>query len=108
MSMSKTVRTKSQPVTIRPWQVSDHKRLATLFNNRKIWNMLRDVVPHPYQEKDALQFIDMCSRTRKQNNFAILLADELVGGIGLIPQADVHRKSAEVGYWIGEPYWGRG
>jgi ribosomal-protein-alanine N-acetyltransferase len=34
--------------------------------------------------------------------------DDLVGAVGLTLQEDVYRRSAEIGYWLGEPFWGRG
>ena len=45
---------------------------------------------------------------RPETNFAIASATEAIGGIGLELGRDVHRRSANVGYWLGEPYWGRG
>lgn len=40
--------------------------------------------------------------------FGIFREKELCGVIGLKPQSDIYRMSVEVGYWIGEPYWGQG
>jgi [ribosomal protein S5]-alanine N-acetyltransferase len=41
-------------------------------------------------------------------NFAIVVSDEAIGGIGLTLGDDVFRRSAEIGYWLGEPFCGRG
>ena len=82
--------------------------MAELANNKKIWDNLRNAMPHPYSEKDAENFIKMCLSKNPMTFFAIELEGELVGSIALVPQSDVYRKSAEIGYWVGEPYWGKG
>jgi RimJ/RimL family protein N-acetyltransferase len=43
-----------------------------------------------------------------QTNFAVLKDGEIIGGVGYIPKDDVYKFTAEIGYWIGEPYWGQG
>ncbi len=93
---------------LRSFRPGDAARLAFLANNKKIWINLRDGFPHPYSLKDAEIFIDNCIKTRPQAVFAILFKEELCGSIGLFKKEDVYRKSAEIGYWIGEPYRGRG
>ncbi len=95
-------------IKLRPFSFSDKKRMAELANNKKIWENLRDAFPHPYSEKDAENFIEMCLSKNPKTFFAIELEGELVGSVALVPQSDVYRKSAEIGYWIGEPYWGKG
>ena len=39
---------------------------------------------------------------------AITINDQVVGGIGITQQADVYRFNAELGYWLGEPFWNKG
>jgi len=95
-------------VKIRGFKKSDSKRLASLLNNKKIWDNLRDYIPYPYTEKDAVEYIDFCNLQNPRTYFAIEYEGKFVGSIGLIIQQDVYRKSAEIGYWIGEPYWGKG
>lgn len=95
-------------IKLRPLALSDKLVLATLVNNKKIWDNLRDYIPHPYDESDAKFFINLTQKECPRQNFGIAYNDELCGVIGLIPQKDVHKKSAEIGYWIGEPYWGKG
>ncbi|MYE06597.1 MAG: GNAT family N-acetyltransferase, partial [Chloroflexi bacterium] len=41
-------------------------------------------------------------------NFAIASTAQVIGGIGLRLRSDVFRRSAEIGYWLAEPFWGRG
>ncbi len=97
-----------QDINLRPFFDSDKKRLAGLCNNINIWKNLRNAFPHPYQEKDALTFIQACHRQNPQTDFAVLYKGELSGCIGLVPQSDIFRLNAELGYWIGEPFWGLG
>lgn len=77
-------------------------------NNRNIWINLRDRFPHPYTAGDARRWLDMVVDQKPETNFAIAIADEAVGGIGFTVQPDVGRRSAEIGYWLGEDFWGRG
>ena len=97
-----------QLATLRPWRSSDTSSLVTHANNRSVARQLRDRFPHPYTAADARQFIQSVADARPTTSFAIAVAGEAVGGIGFSPGADVERYSAEVGYWLAEPFWGRG
>jgi RimJ/RimL family protein N-acetyltransferase len=99
---------RSREVKLRALHVSDKSQLAKLANNRKIWDNLRDSFPNPYSEGDAELFINLTTEENPKQNFAIEYAGDLCGVIGLIIQNDVYRKSAEIGYWIGEAFWGKG
>lgn len=55
-----------------------------------------------------MAFITMATKDNPIHIFAIGVDGEAVGGIGIHPQGDIHRKNAELGYWLGEPFWGRG
>ncbi len=88
--------------------MSDATQLALLADNRKIWNNVRDYFPSPYRLQDAETFIASLEDESPILTFAIEFEHQLVGVIGLMPQTDVHRFNAEVGYWIGEPFWGKG
>ena len=88
--------------------MSDISQLAKLANNKNIFDNLRDSFPHPYSESDAELFINSTSQDNPKQNFAIEYAGNLCGVIGLIIQNDVYSKSAEIGYWIGESFWGKG
>ncbi|MGI9551680.1 MAG: GNAT family N-acetyltransferase [Aurantibacter sp.] len=87
---------------------SDKTPMAELANNKKIWDNVRDYFPHPYSEKDAETFLQSQGKDASLVNFAIAYNGDFCGVIGLILQRDVYRKSAETGYWIGEPFWGKG
>ena len=99
---------KSQNLKLRPFYDSDSNRLAELCNNKSIWDNLRDFIPFPYTEKDAIDFIAFCQPENPESTFAIEYNGEFAGTIGLVLQKDVYRFSSEIGYWVGEPYWGKG
>ncbi len=99
----------SSSVFLRPWGNDDIDALVRYANNRKIWLNLRDRFPYPYTRAEAGGWIAFCeSQGTPVLNFAIDLSGEAVGGIGFERMTDVHRMTVEVGYWIGEPFWGRG
>ncbi len=97
-----------QRVTLRPWKPADAPSLARHANNAGVARQLRDRFPHPYTLADARQFIQSVAGAGPTVLFAMVVENQAVGGIGFYPGADVERFSAEIGYWLGEPYWGRG
>ncbi len=99
---------QDQDILLRKLSLNDQATLARLANNKKIWSNLRDMMPHPYSEQDALNYINMVQSNDKNAIFAIDYKGEHCGMIGLHPKDDVYKKSAEIGYWIGEPFWGNG
>lgn len=93
---------------IRSWQAGDEQQLPRYADNKEIWLNLRDRFPHPYTPADAHQWIEYVLNARPETNFAIDVNGEAVGGIGLLLHDDIERYTAEVGYWLGQPYWGQG
>ncbi len=93
---------------LRSWHDGDQPSLVHHANNRKVWINLRDRFPHPYTLVDADGWIAMARRLPANTQFAIEVDGEAAGGIGLDLGQDVHRRSAEIGYWLGEALWGRG
>ena len=93
---------------IRSWESRDADALVKYGNNRNIAINLRDRFPHPYTKRDARDYILWSRKRSPETVFAIAVDSEAVGGIGFLVGADVERVSAEVGYWLGEPLWGRG
>ena len=93
---------------IRPWRAQDIRDLVKYADNRKIWLNLRDGFPHPYTHENARAFLDAVSRQDPTTVFALATPREAIGGIGLGLNKDVHRLTAEMGYWLAEPYWGKG
>jgi [ribosomal protein S5]-alanine N-acetyltransferase len=99
---------KLERCTLRPWRRGDEASLVRYANNRNISRNLRDRFPYPYTAADADAWIGRVSAESPPCNFAIVVDGAAVGGIGLERGEDVFRRSAEVGYWLGEPFWGRG
>src|SRR3954453_5049978 len=93
---------------LRAWWKSDAASLVQHANNRNVAQHLRDRFPHPYTRAHAVAFLSHAAGADVTTNFAIVVDDAAVGGIGYIRGSDVERFSAEVGYWLGEAYWGRG
>jgi RimJ/RimL family protein N-acetyltransferase len=93
---------------IRPWVQTDLDSLVRYANNRNIWLQLRDRFPHPYTRESGRAWLREASSTTPTTSFAITVDAEAVGGIGVVLQDDVDRVSAEIGYWLCEPLWGRG
>jgi len=93
---------------LRPWNSNDVDSLVENANNINIAKFLTDLFPHPYNEQNARNFIARATQDDPIHIFAIDVNGKAVGGIGIHPQTDIHRKNAELGYWLGEKYWGRG
>lgn len=94
--------------TLRPFTIKDLDSLVKYANNPKIANNLTDKFPYPYTKENGKMFIEFANKNKPTNIFAIDINGEACGGIGIHPQEDVHRKNAELGYWLGEPFWGNG
>lgn len=94
--------------TVRSFTPDDAPAIAKYANNRQIWLALRDAFPHPYSLANAEQFMAFVATQEVETAFAIDVDGEAVGCIGLTLGTDVERCSAEVGYWLGEPFWGQG
>jgi RimJ/RimL family protein N-acetyltransferase len=93
---------------VRSWRPGDADAIVRHANNRKVWLNLRDAFPHPYTRRDARAFLLSVLGARPETQFAIEVDGAAVGGIGFRIQSDVERIGAELGYWLGEAYWGRG
>ncbi len=95
-------------VTIRELAEADIDRMVELANNEKISVNLRDQFPHPYTHKDAVEFMKMLKSNDRLIVFAIDYNGSYAGNIGLVLETDVYRKCADIGYFLGEPYWNKG
>ncbi|MBN8706420.1 MAG: GNAT family N-acetyltransferase [Bacteroidetes bacterium] len=93
---------------LRPWKPSDLDSLVRYANNWQIAKNMTDQFPFPYTEANGKAFIEFATKDDPIHIFAIEVNGEAVGGIGIHPQTDIHRKNAELGYWLAEPYWGKG
>lgn len=95
-------------LVLQPWQKQDAQELAQIANNRNIWNNVRDALPSPYTVMDALQWIAHVNNRSPVLNFAIVFNGRIAGSIGCNAKEDISRKTIEIGYFVGEHYWGKG
>ncbi len=93
---------------IRQYQLTDVEDLVKYGNNYSVSKFLRDTFPYPYTKENAVQWIEFVKSNNSTLSFVIATDQELIGGIGAIPHIDVHRFVAEVGFWLGEPFWNKG
>ena len=93
---------------LRPWQLGDAESLVIQANNPNIAQFLTNGFPHPYTIEHAHSFIQMVLQHQPTQIFAIVVDDEAVGSIGLHLQSDIMCKNIELGYFIGEAFWGKG
>ena len=96
--------------TLRKWELDDGQSVARYDNDLQIAANLRDSFPHPYTIAHGQAFVESCvfGDETRQYCRAIEVDGEAVGSIGVFLQTDVYRKSAELGYWLGRPFWGQG
>lgn len=97
-------------ISIRKWRLEDAAELAEMLNNRHILDNLRDGLPYPYTVKDGEEYITamLTADETKTFAFAITADDALAGSIGVFRQDNIHYRTAEMGYYVAEPYWGKG
>ncbi len=95
---------------LRPWRQADAPALAALLNNPNILNNLRDGIPYPYTEADAQAFIQEMHSADPEGTFAYAIVDgeTLLGSMGAFRCGNIHYRTAELGYYIGQAYWGQG
>jgi ribosomal-protein-alanine N-acetyltransferase len=98
----------NEEVQIRPWKPEDAAPLAAICNNKKIWLNVRDTFPHPYTIANAVEWIAFTLNQQPITNMAIICNGSIAGSIGVMLKEDVYRKSIEIGYFLGEQYWGKG
>lgn len=91
-------------------EAKDIPNMVTYANNPKVSRMTL-TMPYPYREKDAISWINMANEGFEDRNhfvFAICLLpdDDFIGGIGL--RVNKRFNNAELGFWMGEPFWNKG
>jgi RimJ/RimL family protein N-acetyltransferase len=94
--------------TLRPWRVGDEPSLERYANNRNVSRNLRDAFPYPYTAADAKDWIALTATRTPVQDFAVVVDGVAAGGIAVTPKDGERRRTAEIGYWLGEPFWGRG
>jgi [ribosomal protein S5]-alanine N-acetyltransferase len=93
---------------LRAWCAADAPQLARHANNERVWRNMSESFPHPYTEEIARHWVERGHVDFGGNNWAIAFDDQAVGGCGLSPGQGRERCNCEIGYWLGEPFWGRG
>ena len=95
---------------IRPWKIEDAPALQIMVSNKKILENLRDGIPYPYTLEDANEFIQSMIEADPNSTyaFAITVGEKVVGSIGAFRKENIHVRTAEMGYYIAEEYWGQG
>lgn len=95
-------------LSIRSYRRGDGPALVKYADNRNVSRTLRDRFPYPYTPEVAERWLAHVAAQEPETAFAIATPAELVGGIGVELGDDIHRRTAEIGFWLGEPLWGRG
>ena len=90
------------------WKHGDQDRWIGLADDYDIWSNLDDSFPHPYTRKDAEEWVSLQSSKDPAKHFAICDATGPIGGIGVNTQRGDSTNSAELGYFVGKPFWGQG
>ena len=99
----------SSGLALRPWRPGDEGALVRHANNRAVWRNMTNRFPHPYTLRDALAWIAVANQNRDNaRHYAIDHGGEAIGSVGFERLDDLRTRTAEIGYWIGEPFWGRG
>lgn len=93
---------------LRPWRAADKADLVLHADNRKVWRNMTHTFAHPYTEQDADLWLAIAAEPGPSIQLAIAFDDRAIGGIGAIAGEGIFRATAEFGYWLGEPWWGRG
>lgn len=93
---------------VRDWRPSDKASLVRFANNRNVWRNLTHRFPHPYTNDDADSWLALLAKIAQPSHWALEVDGDAVGGIGIDLGEGLYAKSAHFGYWLGEPYWGRG
>ena len=88
--------------------MSDAQALAAVANNRNVWKSIRNEFPSPYTVMDALAWIQHANDEKPVTQFAIEIGNVVAGNISCTWHKDVYAKTVEIGYFIGENYWGKG
>lgn len=100
---------RTKRLVLRPWRRGDEEALIREADDVAVWRTVRDRFPHPYTRADAERWIGHAvGLPGPPRNFAIAFDGAIVGGVGLELREDIHRCTAEIGYWLGRAWWGRG
>lgn len=98
----------SEQLKLRPWCEEDKQELQRIANNSNVTKYLRERFPHPYTKNDAERWVSLNIMGLHETHFCIEYNGKPAGGIGIDIQNDIHKYTAELGYWLGEEYWNKG
>ena len=102
------MRIELEHCVLRSWRDDDADALVDGANNRNVWMALRDLMPQPYTLADAEAYLLSVAKDGPKHSLCIEVNGKAAGAISLRFESDVHRLTAELGYWLAEPFWGRG
>lgn len=102
------MRIELEHCAVRSWRAEDAPSLARHADDIDIWRRMSDAFPHPYTLEEAHRWLAMAMAKEPETYFAIEVDGEAGGGIGYSIGTDYRRRSAEIGYWLGKAFWGRG
>jgi len=103
-----TIRTDDPNCVLRPWRDGDQDDLVRNANNRNVWRNLTHTFPHPYTLADANHWLSIANADPASIHLAVELQGQVIGGVGAIAGEGIAAATADFGYWLGEPFWGRG
>jgi len=95
---------RTQRLSLRPLGHADAASLSALAGDFDVASMT-GMIPHPYSEEAARAWVDRVGQGEEGIVFAVMRGRSLIGCSGYMPMDADH---AELGYWIGKPYWGAG
>ena len=95
---------------LRKWRLEDAGALASMLSDKRVQDNLRDGLPYPYTEQDGRDYISAMLSADENSTFAfaIIYEGKVIGSIGAFRQSNIHRRTAELGYYRGTDYWGKG
>ena len=96
-------------LNLRPLRLEDAQAVSTLAGN---WNVARHTlrVPHPYTRKMAQEWIRQTWQSRESGKGLVLAMEHRAQAVllGVIGLEMTRPGQADLGYWVGEPWWGQG
>ena len=95
-------------IELRPFSKADIKSIVKYANNKNVAAGLREIFPSPYTKDDARWWIEHGQFEANSYNLAIAYQSECIGSVGIGLVEGLDENTVEMGYWLGEPYWGRG
>lgn len=96
------------PCAVRDWRPGDEPDLVAAADNRNVWRNLQHRFPHPYTAADARDWFALLAAMAEPTHWAVEVDGRAVGGVGVDPGEGIFARSGQFGYWLAEPYWGRG